>query len=136
MSYGITHLMRNVTTAGYPVETPFVPHGISVITNAPSIFAYTAIGAPARHVRAARWLGADVGDAGPDEAGEVLSKRLIELMRITGMPNGLKGLGFAESDVLPMTRSSMRQARALLNCSREINAVDMENMYRGALSYW
>ena len=42
MSYGITHLMNNITTEGYNIGSPFVPHGISVIVSAPSIFQYTA----------------------------------------------------------------------------------------------
>ena len=36
--------------------------------------------------------------ATPDDAGEVLASRVIELMRATGMPNGLSALGFGESD--------------------------------------
>jgi len=42
MSYGITHLMSDITTDGYPIASPFVPHGISVVVNAPAIFNYTA----------------------------------------------------------------------------------------------
>ena len=49
LSYGVTHLMRNVTTDGYPVASPFVPHGISVVVSAPAVFRYTAEAAPERH---------------------------------------------------------------------------------------
>ena len=136
MSYGVTHLMAGVTTEGYPVAAPFVPHGISVIVGAPSIFRYTAEGAPARHLEAAGFLGADARGATPDEAGEVLSTRLIELMRATGMPNGLSGIGFGESSVRALAKSSARQGRAIANAPRESNLADMEHMYRGALSYW
>ena len=136
MSYGVTHLMANVTTEGYPVASPFVPHGISVIVNAPSIFRYTAEGAPERHLEAAGFLGADARGATPDEAGEVLAKRLIGLMRATGMPNGLSAIGFDASSVRALAESSARQGRAIANAPRESNPVDMENMYRGALSYW
>ena len=98
MSYGVTHLMANVRTAGYPVAAPFVPHGISVIVGAPSIFRYTAEGAPERHLEAAALLGADAtAGATPEDAGEVLAGRLVELMRATGMPNGLRGIGFDAS---------------------------------------
>ena len=136
MSYGVTHLMNDITTDGYPVASPFVPHGISVIVNAPSIFSFTASGAPERHLEAAGFLGADDKGATPDDAGEVLSKRLIELMRASNMPNGLTGLGFSASQVSDLTTSSMRQGRAIANAPRDANAVDMENMYTGALSYW
>jgi len=53
MSYGVTHLMNNITTADYKMASPFVPHGISVIVNAPSIFQYTAEATPERHLEGA-----------------------------------------------------------------------------------
>lgn len=136
MSYGVTHLMPDVSTEGYPVAAPFIPHGISVIVNAPSIFRFTAAGAPERHLEAAAFLGADSAGATPDDAGEVLSSRLITLMRETHMPNGLEALGFKASQVEALTQSSIRQARAIANAPREANAVDIENLYKDALSYW
>ena len=136
MSYGITHLMRDITTEGYPIESPFVPHGISVVVNAPAIFEYTAEATPEKHISGARCLGADTKDAGDDDAGEVLSKRLIELMRDTHMPNGLGGVGFDQSHVKALAESSVRQGRAIANAPRDSNLVDIENMYSNALSYW
>lgn len=136
MSYGITHLMKDITTEGYPVKTPFVPHGISVIVNAPSIFRYTAEATPERHLEGARYLKADDKGATPDDAGEVLANRMIELMKATHMPNGLNGVGFDQSHIEALASSSARQGRAIANAPRESNLVDLQNMYRGALSYW
>ena len=136
MSYGVTHLMRNITTDGYAVESPFIPHGISVIVSAPAIFRYTAAGAPDRHLEAASFLNADMAAAGRDDAGEVVSKRIISLMKETAIPNGLRGLGFTETDVKPLAASSARQARAIANAPRETNLQDMENIYSAALSYY
>jgi hydroxyacid-oxoacid transhydrogenase len=136
MSYGITHLMNNITTEGYSVPSPFVPHGISVAVSAPAIFKYLAEGAPERHLEAASFLGADTKGAGPDDAGEILSKRIIEMMRESHIPNGLSGVGFGAEHVRALTDSSIRQARAIANAPRETNIVDMENIYNNALSYW
>jgi len=136
MSYGITHLMHDITTDGYPVKSPFIPHGISVVVNAPAIFKYTAEATKERHLEGAAFLGADAKSATPDDAGEVLSKRLIELMRDTNMPNGLKAIGFTEEHVNALAESSVRQGRAIANAPRESNQTDLENMYSGALSYW
>lgn len=136
MSYGVTHLMNNITSEGYPVESPFVPHGISVVVSAPSIFKYTAEAQPERHLEGAGFLGADNKGATPDDAGEVLSKRLIELMRATDIPNGLSGVGFNTDNVKALAESSFRQQRAIANAPRESNLVDLENMYSGALKYW
>lgn len=136
LSYGITHLMKDITTTGYDIPTPFIPHGISVIVNAPSIFRYTAEAEPARHLDGAAFLGADARGATPEDAGEVLSKRLIEMMRRTGMPNGLSGVGFDDTHIDALAASSFRQTRAIGNAPRDSNRVDLENLYRGALSYW
>ena len=136
MSYGVTHLMTDITTDGYPVKSPFVPHGISVVVSAPAIFKYTAAAEPQRHLEGAAYLQADSQGATPDEAGEVLSKRIIELMRATNVPNGLTGVGFDASHVKALAESSFRQQRAIANAPRDSNLVDLENMYSGALSYW
>lgn len=136
MSYGITHLMKDITTDGYQVTSPFIPHGISVIVSAPSIFNYTAAATPERHLEGAAFLNADAKGASRDDAGEVLSKRLVELMRDTQIPNGLNGVGFDQSHVKALAESSFRQQRAIANAPRDSNLVDLENMYSGALKYW
>ena len=135
LSYGVTHLMRDVTTDGYAVGAPFVPHGISVIVSAPSIFRYTAEGAPERHFEAAGFLGCDLRGATPADAGELLAGRLVGLMKNTGAPNGLSGVGFGADDVAALAKSSARQARAIANAPRETNLVDIENIYAAALRY-
>jgi hydroxyacid-oxoacid transhydrogenase len=135
LSYGVTHLMHDITTDDYKVDSPFIPHGISVIASAPAIFRYLAEAAPERHLEAANSLGANVWDAGHDEAGEVVAGRIIELMKKTGMPNGIGDLGFAQADVKPLAASSVRQIRAIANAPRETNLQDIENIYAAALSY-
>ena len=136
MSYGVTHLMHDITTDDYAVSSPFIPHGISVVVSAPAIFKYTAEATPDRHLEGAAFLNADAKGATQDEAGEVLSKRLIELMRDTHIPNGLTGVGFEQSHVKALAESSFRQQRAIANAPRDSNLTDLENMYQGALSYW
>ncbi len=136
MSYGVTHLRSNITTEGYNVKTPFIPHGISVVVNAPSIFKYTAVATPERHLEAAGFINADSVGAGLEDAGEVLSKRLLELMRGTHMPNGLSELGFSLDQVSELAASSFRQTRAIANTPRESNLQDMEMIYTAAMSYW
>ncbi|MGK0269411.1 MAG: hydroxyacid-oxoacid transhydrogenase [Cocleimonas sp.] len=136
LSYGVTHLMNDITTDGYAVKTPFVPHGISVIVTAPATFRYTAEAAPERHLEAAQFLRADMKSATNDDSGEVLAGRMIELMRETNIPNGLQGVGFGENDIRRLSDSSIRQTRAIGNSPRETNMVDIENIYNNALSYW
>ena len=136
LSYGVTHLMNDITTDGYNVKTPFVPHGISVIVTAPATFRYTAEAAPERHLEAAKFLSADCKGADARDSGEITANRIIELMQKTDMPNGLNGVGFADSDIQNLSNSSIRQGRAIGNSPRETNLVDIENIYKNALKYW
>ena len=110
MGYAVAGLIRDYHPAGFPDGEAICPHGISVIVNAPSVFRTTAAAMPARHQAAAQWLGADIRSAGPNDAGEVLVSRILRMMRDTGMPNGVGGLGTstATSSNWPMapTRSS------------------------------
>jgi len=136
LSYGVTHLMNDITTAGYAVKSPFVPHGISVIVTSPATFRYTAEASPERHFEAANFLKADSKGASAEDSGELIANRIIELMRQTDMPNGLTGVGFTDKDIQNLSASSIRQARAIGNSPRETNLVDIENIYHDALSYW
>lgn len=136
MSYGVTHLMRDITTEGYAVEAPFIPHGISVVVSAPTVFRHTAPGAPRRHLQGAEYLGAEVHTAGPDEAGEVLAGRIIQLMRDTRVPNGLGAIGFTAADSGPLAQSAVRQTRAIANAPRETALADIQNIYAQSMQYW
>lgn len=106
MAYAVAGLVRDFHPAGYPDDEPLVPHGMSVIVNAPAVFRFTAPASPQRHTEAARLLGADTRDAGPDDAGEVLATELIRIMRAVGMPNGLGGVGYTPDDIAALTEGA------------------------------
>ncbi len=128
--------MHDVVTKDYPVPSPFVPHGISVILTSPSVFRFTAAGAPERHLEAAACLGADTREASNADAGEVVAARIVELMRATELPNGLQAVGFAGGDAEALADSAMRQRRAIGNAPRETNRDDAVGIFSGAMSYW
>ena len=136
MSYAVTHLMENVATQGYNVASPFVPHGFSVVVNAPAIFRYMADAAPQRHLQAAEFLGADLSGATPGDAGEIVSNRVIELMKDSSAPNGISGVGFGPDDIKAMAKSSIRQSRAIANAPKVANINDLESIYTDAIRYW
>ena len=136
MSYGVTHLMDDITTEGYPVSSPFIPHGISVMVSAPAIFRFVAQGAPQRHLEAASLLGADTTDATPNESGDVIAERMIELMRETSGPNGLGDVGFGSQDAELLAVSAVRQARAINNAPRIASQQDIAEIYQNAVKYW
>jgi alcohol dehydrogenase class IV len=136
MSYAVAGLVRDFHPAGYPEGGPIVPHGMSVMVNAPSVFRFTASACPERHLAAAGWLGAETAGAGAGDAAEVLSGRLIELMRSTAMPNGIAGVGYGEGDIPALTEGAYPQRRLLDNAPCPIGRDELSGLFHDALSYW
>ena len=76
MAYSVAGLVRDFRPAGYPQEEAIVPHGMSVIVNAPSVFRFTSSACPERHLRGAvagrgnaRRREQDVANCSPDIIG-------------------------------------------------------------------
>ena len=136
MSYSVAGLNHTWVGKGYENDNPMVPHGIAVVINAPAAFRFTAPAAPERHLVAAEALGADVRGAAPEDGGELLAGRLIEMMRETGLPNGLNDLGYFEKDLPGLVKGGYAQPRLLVIAPRETSESDMEGMYRDAMRYW
>ncbi|MEZ4363304.1 MAG: hydroxyacid-oxoacid transhydrogenase [Kofleriaceae bacterium] len=135
MSYAVAGLVRDFHPAGYPQGAPMVPHGMSVILNAPSVLRFTAEACPERHLEAARALGAEVRGAANADAGEVLASHLLGLMRQTAMPEGLVGVGYGAEDLDPLVERAMLQRRLLDNAPRAVDAAQMRELFAGALRY-
>jgi hydroxyacid-oxoacid transhydrogenase len=136
MSYAVAGLVRDYRCPGYPQHEPLVPHGISVIVNAPSVFRATAATSPERHLEAAAALGADVRGVAPADAGACLSRTVVDLMRAAGVPNGVSGVGFAETDLDALTRGAIVQKRLVDNAPMPVDDAAMRALFRDALSYW
>ncbi|RYZ42171.1 MAG: iron-containing alcohol dehydrogenase [Myxococcaceae bacterium] len=136
MAYAVAGRVRDFRPSGYPDDEPLVPHGMAVIVNAPAVFRYTASASPERHLEAAGHLGADVRDATPADAGEVLAGRLVRLMRAVDMPNGLTGVGYTGADVDALTEGAFPQQRLLQNAPREMTRPVLTELFHQALRYW
>jgi hydroxyacid-oxoacid transhydrogenase len=136
MSYPVAGMVRDWRPAGYAVDHPIVPHGISVILNAPAVFRFTAQASPHRHLCAAQLLGADIQDNSVHDAGDILANRLIEIMRMTGMPNGLAAVGYIEADLDRLVEGTLPQHRVTKLSPRPALAEDLRTIFQNALRYW
>ena len=136
MSYPVSGMVRNFVPEGYPRDHPIIPHGMSVILNAPAVFRFTAPADPARHLNAAKMLGADVSGASEDDAGEVLAQAIIKMMHLTGMPNGLSAVGFTSSDIDKLVDGTLPQHRVTKLSPRPASAEDLRGIFLDAMSYW
>ena len=90
---------------------PEIPHGLSVVLDAPAVFRFTAPAAPERHRYAAGLLGLDAARAGDGDVGELLAGALIALMRRAGLPNGLAAVGYGPADVDELVAGTLPQAQ-------------------------
>jgi alcohol dehydrogenase class IV len=136
LSYPVSAQTRDFHPEGYPAGKTLVPHGMAVVLNNPSVWRYTAPCAPQRHLHGAACLGAETRDARPEDAGEALSGRVIEMMRATGMPNGLSDLGFTLADVDALAIGSEPQYRVIRNAPKDVTREDLKNLFTAAMRYW
>src|ERR1700750_290312 len=80
MSYPISGQNPGYKHAGYVVDEPIIPHGVSVAVTAPAVFKFTGPSNPDRHLAAAECFGVDVSNVKKESAGEVLSEALAEFL--------------------------------------------------------
>jgi alcohol dehydrogenase class IV len=132
----VTGLVRDFHAPDYPHDHPMVPHGMSVIVNAPAVFRFTADACPERHLDAARWLGADLNGAVPDDAGERIASRLIALMQATAIPNGVGGVGYTGTDVAALAAGAWAQQRLMRNAPKAVDEAVLGGLFRDAMRYW
>ena len=134
MAYAVAGLVKDFRMPGYPQGAPMVPHGISVVLNAPSVFRFTAKACPERHLEGAALLGADVrGANAAADAGEVLATALERLMKATGIPHGLAGVGYDDADIEALVRGTIVQKRLLDNAPVPVAEPELAALFKGAM---
>lgn len=136
MSYPVSGMVRDFIPEGYQTPHPLIPHGMSVILNAPAVFRFTAAANPERHLYAASLMGVGVAEASPEDAGELLAGAIIALMRKVGMPNGLQAVGFGPEDVNQLVEGTLPQHRVTKLSPRPANADDLKQLFLDSLRLW
>lgn len=136
MSYPVAGNARDFHPDGYPDEKPIIPHGLSVILNAPAVFRYTASANPARHLEAARLMGADVDGIDEQDAGEVLAEQIIQLLKDLGMPNGLAGVGYDDSDIDDFVAGTLPQHRVTKLAPKPTGAEELRSLFGNSMELW
>ena len=136
MSYPVSGMVRAYNPAGYPADHPIIPHGMSVILNAPAVFRFTAPANPQRHLLGAQLMGVDLANVAEADAGEALASAIISLMRQTGVPNGLGAIGFTKADIPALVEGTLPQHRVTKLSPRPATAAHLQALFEDALRYW
>jgi hypothetical protein len=124
---------------------------MSVILCAPAATSALAAQHPDRHAAVAAALGC------PDHSSGVLKTKLVELMRSTGMPSGvracgvvcaissmslscswagLSAVGYSSSDAVSLASATMAQQRLLNNMPTLYGQHDIQRVFEEAMHYW
>jgi hydroxyacid-oxoacid transhydrogenase len=136
MSYPVSGMVRDYVPQGYNTDHPIIPHGMSVILNAPAVFRFTAPADPSRHLHAAQLMGVDVSGVDIGDAGELLACAIIDIMRRTGIPNGLSAVGYGPDDVTELVAGTMPQHRVTRLSPRPFSEADLERLFLDSMSCW
>jgi hydroxyacid-oxoacid transhydrogenase len=136
MSYPVAGNVKQYTAPGYPATRPLVPHGVSVILNAPPVFRFTAAADPQRHLDAAAALGADVTRSGAGDAGRILADRITWFMQRLHVPNGLAAVGYSSADIPALVEGTLLQKRLTTLSPRPAEAGDLAALFEAALVAW
>ncbi len=136
MSYPVSGMVREFVPEGYPDDHAIVPHGMSVILNAPAVFRYTAPTNPERHLYAARLMGADTSGAGPEDAGDVLADAIIALLKRIGVPNGLGAIGYSPEDADALAAGAIPQQRVIGLSPRPVDEGVLRELFLDSMRLW
>jgi hydroxyacid-oxoacid transhydrogenase len=126
-------MVKRYFAPGYPTDHSLVPHGYSVVLNAPAVFRFTARANPQRHLEAAEALGVDVSGVLPADAGKVLADRITWFIQRLKLPNGLRALGYTSSDIPTLVEGTLPQHRVTKLSPRPAGAEELARLFEDAL---
>ncbi len=136
MSYPVSGHVKAYRAPGYVTDHALVPHGFSVILNAPAVFRYTASANPERHLEAAEALGVDVARCRAADAGRILSERITWFMQRLKTPNGLREIGYTSSDIPALVEGTLPQHRVTKLSPRPAGPDELAKLFEEALIAW
>ncbi len=136
MSYPISGMVHDYYPEGYPQDHSMVPHGMSVILSAPAFFRFSAPTNPKLHLYAASLMGVDTTDAKEEDAGDLLAGAIIDVMQKTGMPNGLKAIGFNVQDIEDLVAGTLPQHRVTKLSPRPASTEDLTRLFMETMTIW
>jgi len=135
MSYAVSGMVREFSPEGYP-DDPIVPHGMSVILNAPAVFRFSGPTNPERHLRVAGLMGADLSGASPENAGDLLADAIVDLVRQIGIPNGLSAVGYTPADVDDLVAGTLPQHRVTRLSPRSAGQEELRSLFLDSMTLW
>lgn len=136
MSYPVSGYVKSYIHPGYNVDHPIIPHGVSVILNAPAVFRFTAEACPERHIKAAEMLGVNVNHVEKKDAGKCVADRIIYYMKRLDIPNGLHAVGYEEKNIPELVNGTLPQHRVTKLSPKPAGESELQTIFQDAMKYW
>ncbi len=136
MSYPVSGMVRDYRPPGYTVDGPLIPHGMSVVLNAPAVFRFTAEACPGRHLEGAALLGADTTGVNAADAGKILAEAIVALMRRLNIPNGLSAVGYTPDDIPALVQGTLPQHRVTKLSPRPAGEAELTQLFEDSMVAW
>ncbi|MHA1729936.1 MAG: hypothetical protein ACTSWY_14590 [Promethearchaeota archaeon] len=136
MSYPVSGMARDYIPEGVKSDHPIIPHGMAVVLNAPAVFRFTAKVNPELHLHCAQLMGVDTSGADKKDAGDIIADAFINLMKDTGMPNGLQAVGFDVEDIEDLVQGTLPQHRVTKLSPRPASAEDLRKLFAESMTLW
>jgi hydroxyacid-oxoacid transhydrogenase len=136
MSYPVSGRVKSYCAPGYRTDHAMVPHGFSVILNAPAVFRYTAQACPDRHLAAAEALGVDISRSKREDAGAILADRITWFMQRLKTPNGLREIGYTSEDIPALVEGTLPQHRVTKLSPRPAGEQELARLFDDAMVSW
>ncbi len=133
MSYPVSGMVTSYFAPGYPGDHAMVPHGYSVVLNAPAVFRFTASASPQRHLEAAEALGANISGVLAPDAGKVLEDRITWFIERLKLPNGLRALGYTSSEIPALVEGTLPQHRVTKLSPRPAGPEELARLFEDAM---
>lgn len=105
--------------AGYQVDYPIIPHGISVALTGPAVFQFTAPSSPDRHrqvlavFKQTTPLDQSITSIPDSAVGCHLFEAIASFLDGLGVPRGLEAVGYSKADVPMLVERTLPQRRVL-----------------------
>ena len=138
MSYPVSGMVKTYKPEGLSVDHPIIPHGMSVVLNAPAVFRFTGPSNPERHLQLAQMMGADISavEDPEQEAGNLLADCITELMRQLKMPNGLQAVGYTHQAIPNLVKATLPQHRVTKLSPKPADEADLAKLFKDAMTAW
>lgn len=147
MSYPVSSQVKSYTPDdGYiNLDHAVVPHGLSVIVNAPAVFRFTAVANPERHSKCAKILehsrtGGDSvhRDDSQLSNGEYVGEWLADEIKhfcyeLEVVPMGLTSFGYTEEDIPFLVEGTLPQHRVTKLSPRPVGKAELEALFLESL---